>query len=130
MRQVQAILMLPDFCWMTFAEVLAYIEQLSDDADYFSLGPLLTYLVRRGDIERKRSINLERNKAPSTSTCTSASPLPLQQLLILLLGQVEPHAPSSYFDAMIYGLFILQNHRRPATLGKFLDLLRVIERQL
>jgi hypothetical protein len=64
MRQVQAILMLPDFCWMTFAEVLAYIEQLSDDADYFSLGPLLTYLVRRGDIERKRSINLERNKGP------------------------------------------------------------------
>jgi enterochelin esterase-like enzyme len=47
---------------MTFSEVLTYIEQITDEADYFQLGSILDYLIKRGEIEKKAAIGFRPNR--------------------------------------------------------------------
>ena len=53
-KLADAIRQLPDFCWQTHQEVLAYVEQIYEDVDPFAVGTVLHYMEKRGQIETKR----------------------------------------------------------------------------
>jgi len=50
-----SVALLPDFCWMTFDEVLAYLEQVEPRLEWHSLARYLKLGVERGWIEVKET---------------------------------------------------------------------------
>ena len=56
MKPTQALRQLPDFCWMTLSEVVAYAEQLCEELEYHKVAGLLKHLKNLGVIETKEII--------------------------------------------------------------------------
>lgn len=48
-----ALRMLPDFCWLSYSEIIAYLEQINDNIEEDHVGPSLAKLVAGGEILMK-----------------------------------------------------------------------------
>jgi hypothetical protein len=48
-----ALRMIPDFCWLTYSEIIAYVEQINDNIDENHIGATLAKLVSGGEVMMK-----------------------------------------------------------------------------